>query len=111
VTEQLFPWVSVALLLLAVVGIAWQSRNRDWTRDAQLALNGHPLLNILAGVMVVAFAVVMVFFGVGELEAGFRSGWGFFPLALVALLVVVFTVWLQLRPFPTDGSAEADDIE
>lgn len=34
-------------------------------------------------------------------DAGFAPGWGFFPLALEALLIVAFTVWIARRPFPT----------
>jgi hypothetical protein len=51
---------------------------------------------------VVLFAAVTVVLGVGFLEAGFAYGWGFFPLAIAALLIVSFTVWISWRPSPSD---------
>lgn len=80
----------------------WRARNKRWVHDAQLALNAQPRLSLILPVFLVLFAAVTVVLGVGSLEAGFASGWGYFPLALDALLIVGFTVWISRRPFPME---------
>lgn len=94
--------MSVAVLVLTAAGIVWRARNKLWVHDAQLALNAQPRLSLIMPVFLVLGAVVTVILGVGSLEAGFVPGWGFFPLALDALLIVGFTVWIARRPFPMD---------
>lgn len=92
--------MSVAVLVLTAAGIVWRARNRQWVHDAQLALNAQPRLSLILPVFLVLGAAVTVFIGVGSLEAGFAPGWGYFALALDALLIVGFTVWIARRPFP-----------
>lgn len=94
--------MSVAVLALVAAGIVWRARNKRWVRDAQLALNAQPRLSLIPPVALVLFAAVTVFLGVGSLEVGFASGWGYFPLGLGALLIVGSTVWISRRPFPVD---------
>lgn len=100
--DVLFSVMSVVVLLLTAAGIVWRARNKQWVHDAQLALNAQPRSSLILPVLVVLFAAVAVVFGVGFLEAGFAYGWGFFPLAIAALLNVSFTVWISRRPFPSD---------
>lgn len=80
--------LSVAVLVLTAAGIVWRARNKRWGRDAQLALNAQARLSLILPVFLVLFAAVTVILGVGSLEAGFAYGWGYFPLALDALLIV-----------------------
>lgn len=100
--DALFPVTSVAVLVLTAAGIVWRAQNKRWVQDLQLALNAQPRLSVIMPVFLVLCAVVTVSLGVWLLEAGFAPGWGFFPLALEALLLVGFTVWIARRPFPTD---------
>ncbi|MBT2504253.1 hypothetical protein [Curtobacterium sp. ISL-83] len=100
--DSLFPVMSVALLVLTAAGIVWRARNKRWVHNAQLALNAQPRLSLILPVFLVLGAAVTVFLGVGSLEAGFTPGFGFFALALDALLIVGFTVWIARRPFPMD---------
>lgn len=94
--------MSVAVLMLTAAGVVWRARNKRWVHDAQLVLNAQPRLSLILPVLEVLFAAVTVVLGIGFLEAGFANGWGFFPLALAALLLVGFTVWISRRPFPSD---------
>ncbi|WP_439693860.1 hypothetical protein ACRQ4B_06425 [Curtobacterium sp. SP.BCo] len=100
--DALFPVMSVAILALIAAGIVWRARNKRWVRDAQLARNAQPRLSLILPVSLVLFAAVTVILGVGSLEAGSAYGWGYFPLALGALLIIGFTVWISRRPFPVD---------
>jgi hypothetical protein len=104
VQDLLFPVMSVIVLVLTAVRIVWRARNEQWVRDAQLALNAQPRLSLIPPLLEVLFAAVAIVLGVGFLEAGFAfaDGWSFFPLALAALLIVGFTVWIARRPFPSD---------
>lgn len=83
-----------------------RARDKRWVRDAQLALNAQPRLSLslslILSVSLVLFAAVTVILGVGSLVAGFAYRWGYFPLALGALLIVGSTVWIYRRPFPVD---------
>lgn len=79
-----------------------RARDKRWVPDAQLAFNAQPRLSLILSVSLVLFAAVTVSLGVGSLEAGFAYGWGYFPLALGALLIVGSTVWIYRRPFPVD---------
>jgi len=81
--------------------MAWRGRNERWVRDAQLALNAQPLLSLIPAALLALGAVALAVLGIATLAAGFAPGWGFFPLALEALLIVGFTVWIARRPFPT----------
>lgn len=92
--------MSVAVLVLTAVGIVWRARNKRWVHDVQLALNAQPRLSLILPVLAVLFAAAAVVLGVGFLEAGFAYGWGFFVLAIAALLIVSFTVWISRHPFP-----------
>lgn len=98
----MFPLVSVALLVITTAGIVWRGRNQRWVRDAQLAVNAQPRLTLVSASFVVLGAAALVIWGVGSLTSGFVPGWGFFPLALQALLLVAFTAWIARRPFPKD---------
>lgn len=100
--DVLFPVASVAVLVLTAAGIVWRARNKRWFHDAQLAFNAQPRLSLILPVFLVLGAGVTVILGVGSLEAGFALGWGYFVLALDALLIVGFTVWIARRPFPMD---------
>jgi len=100
--DALFPVMSVGALVLIAAGIVWRARNKRWVHDAQLALNAQPRLSLILPVFAVPFAAVTVVLGVGSLEAGFAYGWGYFPLALAALLIVGFIAWIARRPFPVD---------
>lgn len=100
--DALFPVMSVAVFALITAGIVWRARDKRWVRDAQLALNAQPRLSLILSVSLVLFAAVTVILGVGSLEAGFAYRWGYFPLALGALLIVGSTVWIYRRPFPVD---------
>lgn len=100
--DALFPVMSVGALVLTAAGIVWRARNKRWVHDAQLALNAQPRLSLILPVFAVLFAAVTVVLGVGSLEAGFAYGWGYFPLALAALLIVGFIAWIARRPFPVD---------
>ncbi|MFS2028559.1 MULTISPECIES: hypothetical protein [unclassified Curtobacterium] len=100
--DALFPFLSAAVLVLTAAGIVWRARNKRWVRDAQLGLNAQPRLSLILPVFLVLFAVVTVILGIGSLEAGFGYGWGYFPLALDALLIVGFIVWISRRPVPVD---------
>lgn len=99
--DVLFPVMSVAVLVLTAAGIVWRARNKQWVHDAQLALNAQPRLSLILPVFLVLCAAAIVVLGVGSLEAGFAYAWGSFPLALDALLIVGFTVWIARRPFPS----------
>ncbi|PZF66471.1 hypothetical protein DEI81_02420 [Curtobacterium sp. MCBD17_013] len=100
--EALFPLVSVAILVLTVGGIVWRGRDKRWVRDAQLALNAQPLLSLIPAAFLALGAVALAILGFGSLAAGFAPGWGFFPLALEALVIIGFTVWIARCPFPAD---------
>ncbi|WIE58134.1 hypothetical protein DEI96_000550 [Curtobacterium sp. MCLR17_031] len=100
--DVLFPVASVAVLVLTAAGIVWRARNKRWFHDAQLAFNAQPRLSLILPVFLVLGAGVTVILGVGSLEAEFALGWGYFVLALDALLIVGFTVWIARRPFPMD---------
>jgi hypothetical protein len=64
--------------------------------------HARPRLSLIMPVFLVLGAALIVVLGVGSLEAGDAFGWGYFPLALDALLIVGFTVWIARRPFPMD---------
>lgn len=100
--DVLFPVMSVAVLVLTAAGIVWRARDERWVRDAQLACNAQPRASLILPVFLVVFAAVTVVLGIGSLEAGFAAGWGYFPLALDALLIVGSSVWIARRPFPGD---------
>lgn len=88
------------MLVLTAAGVVWRTRNERWIRDAQLALNARLLLALIPAAFLTLIAAVLVILGVASLEAGFSAGWGFFPLALEAAIIVGFTVWIARRPFP-----------
>ena len=79
-----------------------RGRDERWVREVQLTLNAQPRLSGILPVFLALGAIALVLVGVGSLAAGFGAGWGFFLLALDALLLVGFTAWLARRPFPTD---------
>lgn len=98
--DVLFPIASLAVLVLTAAGVVWRARNERWIGDAQLALNARPFLALIPAAFLTLVAAVLVILGVASLEAGFSAGWGFFPLALEAAIIVGFTVWIARRPFP-----------
>lgn len=100
--DVLFPLASVTVLVFTAGAIVWRARNERWVREAQLALNAQRRSSVIMPVFLVLCAAVTVVLGVVSLEDGFAPGWGYFPLALTALLIVGFTVWIARRPFPVD---------
>lgn len=100
--EILLPAGSLVVLVLTTAGVLWRSRDARWVRDAQLALNAQPLLSLIPAAFLLIAAVALVVIGVGSLVSGFVPGWGFFALALTALLLLGFTAWIASRPFPRE---------
>ncbi|MET4706041.1 hypothetical protein [Frigoribacterium sp. UYMn621] len=93
------PWVCVAIFVLTAVVLFKRSRNGDWVDDVRLSLNAQPRLNFVLAAVMVLCAIGVLVLGIGFLQAGYRYGWAFFPLAGSQLLIVIVYTRIARAPF------------
>ncbi|PPG99842.1 hypothetical protein C5C44_16360 [Rathayibacter sp. AY1F6] len=109
---ELFPWLSLVLLLAVVAIPAIRLRDRDRRRDAQLVLNARRGSVTTSVVMGVIGACASTGVGVLIMAIGILEGWGFFLLAAGALVQPAITAWLVRAPVhPEPPSSRTIDGE